>query len=942
MSDIAINPVTRRVQFTGNTGTGPYAFTFNVLQSSDIVVYKNNVLLTETTDYTVSIAANGTGNITMVVALVLTDILTIIGGRELSRTTDFVTAGDLLASSLNEQLDSNVIMSQQLDERFGRTLAVPPGDEDKTLDLPLAADRADKIILFDESGNVTAAAPSDFFGNAVLGGNFIVNTATGDGSQTAFGLTVAPGIKTNIQIHIDGVYQNKSTFSLSGSTVTFTEAPPLNAAIEFMMGESVTTITGDASAITYNQGGTGAQDRTVENRLQDFISVKDFGAAGDGVVDDTAAIRAAIIANYSRTLFFPKGTYLVSETIDIDFGLTLQGEQGSVIKFASSITSSDASFHNIFTVFATTAASRNLSKFIMRDLEFDGSNIATSYWLENSSGTAITDPEADYVMGTGALASGITGTSLTAVLTGTAVSSVTINNGGSGWKGHPSFPYLSDDVLLHFSGGGGYGAQGFATISGGALTSVTITDGGKDYTSPPTVTARGGYAAIDLLADASVNRRNPNYTDVHGVIWLQNTQDCMIENCKFRDIAGRAIFDQGSLNLDINNCVFYRCGKKDGAFHVIYAQNSGANPSEHIKIRNCRSFDSDRSFAGFMPKAGGLIENCYIDRYKEAAIFINTVANDDGNQIVIKNNVIKNGTQSDIVCHAIEAGGVNNLIIDGNYIEDCDEYPLVLTGVTEGTVINNTFVNNGSRYTEPYAPFSERYNYETTSYPVAGRENGLEERPAFGTIGSLGSTASKWLSIKNNTVKESGRSDYPKYILKQSKSGTDNISRGGLVDGNVFNVPSDVTVLDASLSNVWEYPYFPRIRNNLNSDTTGPVVHYKQFAAAETGLYTVDVGFMPSYIQVFAAPNNATVGRSGQGYISFNGDAADNDFTFIFSVDVGTDAYGQMLTDEFVRTVAGDGTIKFSAEFQAWKETGFSANVITATEITNVRFVCYP
>lgn len=322
MSDIAINPVTRRVQFTGNTGTGPYAFTFNVLQSSDIVVYKNNVLLTETTDYTVSIATNGTGNITMVVALVLTDILTIIGGRELSRTTDFVTAGDLLASSLNEQLDSNVIMSQQLDERFGRTLAVPPGDEDKTLDLPLAADRADKIILFDESGNVTAAAPSDFFGNAVLGGNFIVNTATGDGSQTAFGLTVAPGIKTNIQIHIDGVYQNKATFSLSGSTVTFTEAPPLNAAIEFMMGESVTTITGDASAITYNQGGTGAQDRTVRGKLQETVSVKDFGAVGDGVTDDTAAIQAMIdyLDGIGVDQYFIEGTIKVTSQIDLKGG----------------------------------------------------------------------------------------------------------------------------------------------------------------------------------------------------------------------------------------------------------------------------------------------------------------------------------------------------------------------------------------------------------------------------------------------------------------------------------------------------------------------------------------------------------------------------------------------------------------------------------------------
>jgi len=90
MADIAINPVTRRVQFTGNTGTGPFAFTFNILQTSDITVYKNNVLQTLTTDYTVATNANGTGSVTLVAALVATDVLVIVGGRELSRTTDFV------------------------------------------------------------------------------------------------------------------------------------------------------------------------------------------------------------------------------------------------------------------------------------------------------------------------------------------------------------------------------------------------------------------------------------------------------------------------------------------------------------------------------------------------------------------------------------------------------------------------------------------------------------------------------------------------------------------------------------------------------------------------------------------------------------------------------------------------------------------------------------
>ena len=214
MADIAINPVTRRVQFTGNTGTGPFAFTFNVLQQSDIVVYKNNVEQTLTTDYTVSLNANGTGSVTLVTALVATDVLVIVGGRELSRTTDFVTAGDLLASSLNEQLDSNVIMSQQLDERVSRTIRSQPGDELTDLYIPLKADRADKLLSFDTEGNVQAQAASDLLTGSILGANYTKASHAGDGTTVAFSTTEAAGSKNNIQVYIDGVYQNKDTFSI--------------------------------------------------------------------------------------------------------------------------------------------------------------------------------------------------------------------------------------------------------------------------------------------------------------------------------------------------------------------------------------------------------------------------------------------------------------------------------------------------------------------------------------------------------------------------------------------------------------------------------------------------------------------------------------------------------------------------------------------------------
>jgi len=184
MTDIAINPVTRRVQFQGTTGTGPFAFSFNILQASDIAVLKNNVVLaigTGATNYSVSINANGTGSVSLVTALISSDTLIIMGGRELSRTTDFVTAGDLLASSLNEQLDSNVVMSQQLDEKVDRSIIAQPGDKlvGINLSLPLVADRANELIKFDASGNVTTVPVSEVVGTDIDTQKITIKTSAG-------------------------------------------------------------------------------------------------------------------------------------------------------------------------------------------------------------------------------------------------------------------------------------------------------------------------------------------------------------------------------------------------------------------------------------------------------------------------------------------------------------------------------------------------------------------------------------------------------------------------------------------------------------------------------------------------------------------------------------------------------------------------------------------
>lgn len=66
----------------------------------------------------------------------------------------------------------------------------------------------------------------------------------------------------------------------------------------------------------YTPAGTGAVATTVQTKLRETVSVKDFGAVGDGLADDTAAIQAAINATKSAgALLFPPGSYKVT-TLD--------------------------------------------------------------------------------------------------------------------------------------------------------------------------------------------------------------------------------------------------------------------------------------------------------------------------------------------------------------------------------------------------------------------------------------------------------------------------------------------------------------------------------------------------------------------------------------------------------------------------------------------------
>jgi hypothetical protein len=104
---------------------------------------------------------------------------------------------------------------------------------------------------------------------------------------------------------------------------------------------------------TYNQGGTGAVDRTQKAKNQDVVSVKDFGATGDGVTDDTDEIQAALDSG-SGEIVFPQGTYLFSK-VRIPNGVKKITSMGATLKCSSY--SGEAMFELDGLFFTTTPTS---------------------------------------------------------------------------------------------------------------------------------------------------------------------------------------------------------------------------------------------------------------------------------------------------------------------------------------------------------------------------------------------------------------------------------------------------------------------------------------------------------------------------------------------------------------------------------------------------------
>lgn len=158
-----------------------------------------------------------------------------------------------------------------------------------------------------------------------------VQRTTATSGMLSFTLNPPPLSETNVDVYVDGLaYSPSVDYTVSDTGLDFTSA--------FVGGEEIVVkyssggLIRSSSTSTYDPAGTGAIQRTVQDKLREFRSVEDFGAFGDGVTDDTLAFRAA--AATGRVAILRSGvTYLLSGgiTLTTNSGFVCQNGMANIV-----------------------------------------------------------------------------------------------------------------------------------------------------------------------------------------------------------------------------------------------------------------------------------------------------------------------------------------------------------------------------------------------------------------------------------------------------------------------------------------------------------------------------------------------------------------------------------------------------------------------------------
>jgi len=272
--------------FVGNGTASAFPFTFKVFAAGDLDVVRLNsstgveTTLVLTTDYTVALNidqdSNPGGTVTLVAGPLATGFtLTITSDIANLQPTDLTNQGGFYPEVITDSFDRATIQIQQMAGEVSRSIKAPISDGSPDMELPAASVRANTFLAFDANGVPTVQAAS----SSAAPTSITRQVFSGTGSQTVFTLASDPGGAGNsAQVFIGGVYQQRNTYTIAGTTLTFSQAPVAGTNniefVNFLIGSGsngvgIVTLTGDVTG-----SGTGTVPATVAANAVTFAKMQ--------------------------------------------------------------------------------------------------------------------------------------------------------------------------------------------------------------------------------------------------------------------------------------------------------------------------------------------------------------------------------------------------------------------------------------------------------------------------------------------------------------------------------------------------------------------------------------------------------------------------------------------------------------------------------------------
>ena len=238
-----------------------------------------------------------------------------------------------------------------------------------------------KFVLKD-SNDVQIAVWDNIIG---INSNFVnytlqEQTFTATQGQTVFtltgGLQYTPATN-NLSVFVNGSKQVAGTNYLETSTTVFTFVTGLNVGdvVDAITAIPVATNVISSVNVSYNQGGTGAVTTNVQAKLAQTVSIKDFGAVGNGITDDTTAFNNAIStftsANNPIQINLGNSTYKITSGLTFDPLLIKFIGQSATLNF-STMTS------GVALTLTGTGSANGIFGTCMRDVKIVGPGISSN------------------------------------------------------------------------------------------------------------------------------------------------------------------------------------------------------------------------------------------------------------------------------------------------------------------------------------------------------------------------------------------------------------------------------------------------------------------------------------------------------------------------------------------------------------------------------------